>query len=249
MKYLTLCLIFCISLIASAATAQCFPDRHNTSADASWVSCTPSPSPNTNRPSGFWISYDLGEMKRLGQMQIWNLNSPAHLDDGAKTIILDYSNDGLTWTEWGTITLEAAVASGYYEGSQGPDLDGLEAQHILLTIQSNHGGLCSGLGEIKIETLPTSSLSDIETKIPLKLYPNPALGYTLISFTAPMSSHGHISIINAQGQTIEKNAVQISEGEQSIRLDVRALPSGIFLINVETASYSITQELTVISSH
>ena len=75
-------LIALISLFSQLVNAQCFPDRHSTNFYDGWVSCETAVNPNPLRPVSHFIMYDFGKIFKLGQMQIWNTNDPAHLDWG-----------------------------------------------------------------------------------------------------------------------------------------------------------------------
>ena len=156
MKYI---FIFFFSISASLwlqAQEVYDANRHNTSYNAGWISCFEAPNPNTDRGTGHWIMYDLNATYPLGQMHLWNLNSPSYLDDGIQEMVVDVSDDGVTWTEVSTFSLSQSTASGYYKGEEGPDLGGHEGQYILITALSNYGGDCFGLSEMRVEVQEAS---------------------------------------------------------------------------------------------
>ncbi|MFZ1676528.1 MAG: hypothetical protein WAT91_04595, partial [Saprospiraceae bacterium] len=106
-------------LFQHVTTAQCFPNRHNTNFFDGWISCEAAPSPNPLRPVSHFIMYDFGKIYKLGQMEIWNTNDPAHLDWGMRDVAIDYSIDGETWTTAGTYTFQQASGLSTYEGGPG----------------------------------------------------------------------------------------------------------------------------------
>jgi len=111
---------FLIVLSGTFAFSQCYPDRHNTSIDESWISCQAQINPNPARGEGHWIMYDFRANYRLGQSHFWNLNAVDQTASGIKNAIIDYSLDGIEWQELGAMELQQADASGFYEGEDGP---------------------------------------------------------------------------------------------------------------------------------
>ena len=146
-------------------SGQCLQDRHNTSMDAGWLSCSTEASPNPARGSGHWILYNLGRSYELGPFHFWNYNNPDLLDNGARRIAIDYSNDGQSWGSGPEYIVPMADGSGTYSGFELAGLGAQESQFILITILENHGGSCSGFGELRIgvenmsDCLPSYELS------------------------------------------------------------------------------------------
>ncbi len=130
--------------------AQMYPDRHNTNSFDGWISCSPSQSPNEERGTLHWIMYDLGHFYQLGELKVWNSNIPDSTDIGIQNIILDYSLDGMNWTEYGEYTLSQGPASSIYEGEVLTDLNNTTVRYLLINASSNYGGTCYGLSEIRI---------------------------------------------------------------------------------------------------
>lgn len=136
--------------IFSSAYSQCYLDRHDTSEQTSWESCTPSANPNPARGTGHWIMYDLGNVYELGQFHFWNYNYPGQTDKGMQNIIIDYSLDSSNWQGEINHQVSEANASAFYEGETGPQLGGVDARYVLISIVDNYGGACFGLSEIRI---------------------------------------------------------------------------------------------------
>ena len=134
-------------------TGQCYPNRHNTSPDTKWMSCTPVQSPNTSRGVSHWLLLTLDEYKAIGNIYLWNIADPNYLIDGANSIAIDVSTDGVIWSEATTVTLAQGDSSGIYEGEEVADLAGVTAKYLLFTALTNHGGSCYGLSELKVETV------------------------------------------------------------------------------------------------
>ena len=157
MKYLFSILTILI-FAANNLVAQCYPDRHNTTWFHAWTSCEKAPNPNENRPESHWIMYDLGHKYKLHKVHFWNLNDPDNLDSGVKTMIIDYSPDGHTWTAFGERHFEKATGESIYEGGEAFDFDGVEARYLLFTVKETYGGNCAGFSEIKIGVSPLNAV-------------------------------------------------------------------------------------------
>lgn len=228
--------------------AQCFPDRHNSSPDAMWVSCETSTSPNAARGDSHWILYDLGEDKKLGQIHLWNINHPDGLESGAKQIVIDYSDDGVLWEEWGSYDIDMAQGSGFYEGAAGPDLDGLQTSHLLLTITENHGGPCAGFAEIRIETSEISSVSDVEPA-DFSLYPNPATEYTMVRLHTDSYEQGQIILLDETGRSLMTQDVSWTGGSQETKVNFPAdVPAGQYIMRLVTDKRDSAQDFSIISN-
>ena len=142
-----------------------------------WVSCESSPNPNSDRGEGHWIMYDYAEVYSLGQMQVWNVNDPSHLDWGMREVEIYYSVDGVVWESAGTFLFEQNPGLNTYKGFDEPDFNEVEAQFLLITATSNWGGTCYGLSEVRIEAeeIVVSSVDDAQTNSCFKVVvmPNP----------------------------------------------------------------------------
>ena len=132
--------------------SQCEPDRHTTDAIDGWISCEKSQNPKNAYGTSHWVRFDLGSQRSLHDIHLWNINHPDYLDDGIRNMLIDISSNGTAWTQVDTFTIARANGSGFYTGSAGPDLAGINARYVLLTALDNHGGGCVGLSEIKIYT-------------------------------------------------------------------------------------------------
>ncbi len=129
-----------------------FTDQLDTLAGASWISCTKSENPNPARGVSHWIHYDFGVKHRVFETQIWNLNEPDKINDGFTNVAIDYSLDGVNWTELGTYNWPLAPGNNDYGGFLGPDFMGTEVQHVLITSLDSDSG-CKGISKIKFTVL------------------------------------------------------------------------------------------------
>ena len=228
--------IIIILLLPVQADAQCYPDRHSTNWFDGWVSCETRENPNRDRGEGHWIMYDYGAAYVLHQMQIWNSNDPANLDRGLQEVIIDYSADGIIWATAGTFQLPQATGSNTYEGFEGPDLQGVEAQYLLITGLSNWGGACYGLGEVHIEAeeVIVSSSNDLAENacFTAVILPNPFTETAVLRFDNACEGLLHYAIHDLLGNTVLVRERWMKTGVESIPLPLAGLPSGNYILNV-----------------
>jgi len=225
--------ILCIEVFTSA---QCYPDRHSTNWFDGWVSCTAAMNPNTEHGMSHWILYDFGSPYQLGQMKVWNTNDPEHLDWGIREAIIDVSLDGIQWTTVGEFVLSQASGSPIYEGSSGPDLDGVEGRFVLITAKNNWGGECFGLSELRIAAEETilSSIEDPEANacISLSAFPNPFVEYTDILIESRCPAPYAYQVYDMLGRIVETGVQPGGVGSVRIHLDLHKLPQGTYQIHV-----------------
>lgn len=129
-------------------------DEHSTAPDDSWLSCTTAPSPNPARGNNrHWIQYDFGSVITLHKSRIWNYNVASQMGKGFKDVVIDISNDGITWTQVGTYRWAKAPGSPTYSGFEGPDFGGANARYVLITALSSwSANTCIGFSEISFST-------------------------------------------------------------------------------------------------
>lgn len=246
-KFLSITLLLCMGS-ALSLSGQCYLDRHNTSASSAWISCQSTMNPNPTRGESHWIAYDLGEPTRLGQMTLWNTNNPASLESGAKTIAVDYSQDGINWTFFQSFEVPIGQASSFYEGDVGIDFENLTAEHLLLTITENHGGDCYGFSELKIEKFEMVDTDDLLDEIAMDLFPSPAIDYVMLNYKSPNAQVATITILNVAGAELRSQSASLTGGNNQIRLDLDGLESGQYYVRLKSATQVLTGEVTVINN-
>ena len=236
-----LSLILFIAFTSINLIAQCFLDRHNTSWMDGWISCTPSANPNPIRSESHWILYNLNDPYELHQMHIWNTNAPEYLNDGMQNIVIDISMDGAEWIEVGEFTIPMADGSPTYEGLDLHDFDGTNAQYVLITGLTNHGGSCFGLSEIRIEVKEeiTVSLDDKpmqSTCLSAKIFPNPVQTTSKAIISSPCSNAPiHYTIQDISGKTIKSGEINLASDEVELDLNALSIASGSYVLNLQQA--------------
>jgi len=242
--------LWLLAMIAcNLLSAQCYQDRHSTIASDAWVSCQVTENPNSDRGPSHWIMYDFGQPYTLGQMQLWNMNAYDRTNEGINEAVLDYSTDGVNWSEWGAFNLSEATASSYYEGEEGPDLGFLKAQYIIITAISNHGGECYGLAELKIETegVTTNTEDLVALGIDqLLLYPNPADMRSNLSVQAEYKISGMLQITDVTGRVISEEVITIDAGDNTYEINTSQLNSGQYNVHIISGPFNASAHLSVV---
>lgn len=192
---------------SSQLFGQCFPDRHNTSWFDGWMSCETSENPNEVRGETHWISYDFGQTYALNALKIWNINDPDLLDAGAQNVVIDYSLDGITWTEFGQETFPKAPGVSTYEGDDIVDFDGLKARFLLITILDNYGDdECTGFAELRVGVDSTKDENE-DICIIADVYPNPFTTEVSVTLTKKCLGDVYLAIEDATGRTVSPESV------------------------------------------
>lgn len=214
---------------SSTLSAQCWPEgfTHDTRPETMWLSCETSESPNPDRPPGLWLRFDFGEPYALSTTNIWNFNEPNYLQLGVTQLEVDYSNDGLNWTNWGQVNLDLAPGTTDYEGQAGPDLSGITARYILFTIPDALGSGCAGLSEVRFNVDEAVSTSEIANNGELDIYPNPTSG--LVNLRLDGRTMDEITIYDQQGRLLQ----QVGAGGEFREIDMSRFPSGVYVITIK----------------
>lgn len=217
--------------------AQCFLDRHNTSWLDQWISCNTSMNPNAARGESHWILYDLNYPYELFQMHIWNINAPEYLADGMQELVIDISNDGMNWTEVGTFSVPMADGTPTYEGMDLYDFEGVNAQYVLITGLTNHGGTCFGLSEIRIDVADFIVDNDIEPLdndcLSAKVFPNPINATSRAMITSYCSTAPiQYSIQDISGKTIKSGEIIPVANEVELDLSTLSIVSGSYVLSL-----------------
>lgn len=135
------------------ANAQCI-DQSNYWIE-SWTSCTVSANPNSSRGNSYWLLFEFAEPQAISTTHFWNANRLGESGHGAKTVFIDVSTDGTTWSQVGagSFTWPQASELETYEGFDGPDLQSFGfIEKILVTIIDNHDNSpCVSVSELRFD--------------------------------------------------------------------------------------------------
>ncbi|MCU0917529.1 MAG: discoidin domain-containing protein, partial [Planctomycetes bacterium] len=127
-------------------------DGHSTNGTDMWLSTAASPR---------WIQYQFDKVYALHELWVWNSNQAVEsfIGFGAKTVQIEYSIDGTTWTPLANVP-EFARAPGQpgYVHNTTVSFGGVSARYVKLTIEKGWGTTPSvGLSEVRFFYIPTAS--------------------------------------------------------------------------------------------
>ncbi|MEL6650842.1 MAG: T9SS type A sorting domain-containing protein [Bacteroidota bacterium] len=215
------------------ANGQC---RDEQDWNAAWTSCETSPNPNAQRGTNHWIMYDFGYQYPLTNLHIWNANQTGMLTRGLRRVMLDYSDDGQNWTEWGELNVPQASGRSYYSGSRVAELGFIQARYVLLTVIENWGDLsCVSMHEVSFG-LTDFPVPRSET---LWLYPNPAQESFKLAFESELANTYTLEMLNILGQPIYQRSQRVELGRQEIITDVSGLAPGVYVVRLLDAERQI----------
>ncbi|MEM9848682.1 MAG: PA14 domain-containing protein [Bacteroidota bacterium] len=142
---------------------ECGPsDKHSNRAEDAWLSCVARSNPNPARGVSHWIQYNFNEIVPLGAMKIWNYNVANETGNGFRQVVIDYSMDGINWTELGQYNWQQAPGTSNYEGFNGPNFSGVQAQYVLITALNSFDDTgCMGFSQIQFENTACSNAGNI----------------------------------------------------------------------------------------
>jgi hypothetical protein len=103
-----------------------------------------------------------------------------------------------------------------------------------------------GVGEKKPATASVGRTSESDGFVLEQNAPNPALGYTNISFTAPKMATVRIYLADMTGKIVKEVANgNYSSGSHSVSLDIKDLSSGSYIYILETGNVRLTRQMVV----
>jgi hypothetical protein len=128
-------------------------DSHSTDQKDMWWS--------TAEPS-HWIQYEFDKIYTLHEMWVWNFNMmiESFMGFGARTVKIEYSTDGTTWTPLASVP-EFAKAPGKagYTANTIVSFAGAPAKYVKLTIEKNWGvAPQTGLSEVRFFCIQTAAV-------------------------------------------------------------------------------------------
>jgi len=108
-----------------------------------------------------WIQYEFDKVYTLHELWVWNFNhmSEPYIGFGARSVQIEYSPDGTTWTPL-TNVAEFARAPGKpaYRANTFVSFGGVSARYVKLTIEKNWGvAPQTGLSEVRFFYVPVGA--------------------------------------------------------------------------------------------
>jgi hypothetical protein len=111
-----------------------------------------------------WIQYEFDRVYRLHEMRVWNHNMVIEpsVGFGAKTVQIEYSLDGTTWTVLeGVPEFARAPGNAGYAADTTVDFGGISAKHVKLTILKKWGTTQqTGLSEVRFYAISAAAVME-----------------------------------------------------------------------------------------
>jgi Tol biopolymer transport system component len=175
-------------------------DGHSTDGNAMWLSKNTGP---------HWIQFAFDQIYALHELWVWNSNQPVEpiLGFGAKTVKVEYSVDGSTWTTLDEVP-EFARASGEpgYKPNTTVNFAGASAKYVKLTIEANWGSVTqTGLAEVRFFSIPVGASQ-----------PAPAIGRkgmgadTILTWRAGRQAAWHRVYLGTEEQAVARGEALIA---------------------------------------
>jgi len=188
------------------------------------------PNPNKEREAGHWISHDFGNTYRLGEAHIGNVNAPEILNQGFREFHIDYNTVGNAGKNLGFYAINQASGLSTNEGESIGSFSGDTARFVLLTEESNWGGACSGLAEVRIEVVEilarlNSILSGDYLKV--SIYPNPQSGSFNFGLQSACEEAIYYALYAHTGKKVWAANAPAGNGFIQREIDTRALAPGM----------------------
>lgn len=79
----------------------------------------------------------------------------------------------------------------------------------------------------------------------LNLFPNPAKDNTTLTINSTKASQVQVGVYNLLGDVIYTENVNLAPGDNTIKLDVKTYPKGIYFVNVPNGNSAITKKFVV----
>jgi len=131
-------------------------DGHSTDVKDMWQSeATPGP---------HWIQYDFDKIYMLHELWVWNSNQVIEPSAGfgARTVKIEYSTDGMSWTALkGVPEFAQAPGQAGYAANTKVSFGGVSAKFVKLTIEQGWGPTAAvGLSEVRLFYFPEKSTAE-----------------------------------------------------------------------------------------
>ncbi len=124
-------------------------DGHSTDGNTMWLSTNAKP---------HWIQFEFDQVYALHELWVWNSNQLVEpfLGFGARTVKIEYSVDGITWTTLDKVPeFGRAPGEPAYKPNTTVGFGGVSAKYVKLSIEANWGTIAqTGLAEVRFFSIP-----------------------------------------------------------------------------------------------
>ena len=115
-----------------------------------------------NAAAPYWIKFDLGSVHALDEMHIWNYNELNWPFVGMQDVIIEYSDDDVSWSPLASLKIQMAQEGGAAAGAVDAivPFNGITARYVMISSDPNGEDNWSniheyvGLGEVRFYDVP-----------------------------------------------------------------------------------------------
>lgn len=140
-----------------------------------------------------------------------------------KEFIIEASEDAITWKK--IYTLPGAGNSNTNRNYEATVKSSFEKGGYVRLRQIDYNGQFEAFDPVFVSCQPPASNE-------ISLSPNPATEYVDVEFKSEMKAEVTLTIFSSAGQILLNSSVKIEEGTSVVRLDVAALPAGVYHLNL-----------------
>src|SRR5690606_3834674 len=167
------------------------------------------------------LSFDAGVVNDTKVKLLWSANE----EPGLVGYDLERSKDGVNWQKIAFVSARVVSGINEYEYFDTDPFKG-NSQYRLKMIEQGTAVKYSKVRTVRIAGGFAS----------ISLYPNPATDHAIIAFHETTTrQHATIRILNAAGSQMQVLNVELSEGENQVRIPVESSwPSGVYFVQVQS---------------
>ena len=107
------------------------------------------------------------------------------------------------------------------------------------SLEAYIASLWNGYFPSRIEEDCSSALQEVESTREFVVYPNPAIGFATVEFEA-LQEHSLLRIADLGGRVVK--TFDLAAGTESVRLDLRDLPSGVYTLMIGNTTKKLIVE-------
>ncbi len=97
-------------------------------------------------------------------------------------------------------------------------------------------------GQFTYSAIKTASIQTDKTT--LSIFPNPTSDDAYLTILSPNEATGMVTLYNTNGQVVKVITTKLSVGETAVLMDVQALPSGLYLVQLQVDGQSFSMKMS-----
>lgn len=111
----------------------------------------------------------------------------------------------------------------------------------VLTGKTN-GGFTIEMGTGEDNTNGPNSINELANQIDVTLFPNPASSIISLQLNSKINDEATIVIYNALGSLVKQETTEVTKGNQTVKINIEALNTGLFIIQLMTNEGTISKK-------